>query len=45
MVVSTPGKLSLVFEPSDGSAKKNVEVFTFKGPGVALGMYNTDEVR
>ena len=44
MVVSKPGRFSLVFQPSDGSAKTDVEVFTFKGPGVALGMYNTDEV-
>jgi len=42
-VVKQPGKLSLVFKPADGSAATDIEVFNFKGPGVALGMYNTDE--
>jgi hypothetical protein len=32
------------FTPSDGSAKHEIEVFNFKAGGVALGMYNTDEV-
>jgi len=31
------------FTPSDGSEATNFEVFEFKGPGVMMGMYNTDE--
>lgn len=37
-----PGKLKLVYEPKDGE-KQEFEVFDFKGPGVAMGMYNVDE--
>jgi len=42
-VVKTPGKLQILFTPSDGSDAKTYEVYEFKGPGVALGMYNTDQ--
>jgi len=42
-VVKGPGKLTLSFAPSDGSAPQTFEVYNFKGPGVALGMYNTEE--
>lgn len=37
------GKLTLVYEPKDGGEKQEFEVFDFKGPGVAMGMYNIDE--
>jgi isocitrate dehydrogenase len=37
-----PGKLKLVYEPASGE-KQEFEVFDFKGPGVAMGMYNVDE--
>jgi len=37
-----PGKLKLVFEGSDGKVQE-VGVTEFKGPGVSLSMYNTDE--
>ncbi len=37
-----PGKLTLVYEPVNGE-KQTFEVFDFKGPGVAMGMYNVDE--
>ena len=37
------GKLTLVYEPKDGGDKQTFEVFDFKGPGVAMGMYNVDE--
>jgi isocitrate dehydrogenase len=43
IVVSKPGKLKLVFEPTDGSAGNTYEIFNFPAPGVAMGMYNTDE--
>jgi len=37
------GKLTITYTPEDGSAPQNFEVFNFKGDGVALAMYNTDE--
>jgi len=33
----------MTFTPADGSAATNLEVYQFKGPGVMLAMYNTDE--
>jgi isocitrate dehydrogenase len=36
------GKLTITFEP-EGGEKQSFEVFNFKGDGVALAMYNTDE--
>lgn len=41
--VPGPGKLTLTYAPADGSAPQVHEVFDFKGPGVAMGMYNVDE--
>ena len=35
------GKLTLQFQPADGSAPQVMDVHDFKGPGVALGMHNT----
>ena len=37
------GKLTIKFEPEDGAEVQSFEVFNFKGDGVALAMYNTDE--
>lgn len=42
-VISGKGKLTMTFTPEDGSAPQTFEVFDFKGGGVALSMYNTDE--
>lgn len=42
-VVGGKGKLTVRFEPEDGSAAQEFEVYDFKGGGVALAMYNTDE--
>ena len=42
-VVKGPGKLTMRFEPADGSAPTSYEVFQFPGGGVAMGMYNLDE--
>lgn len=42
-VAPGPGKLQMVYTPADGSAPTTLEVYNFKGPGVALSMYNTDE--
>jgi isocitrate dehydrogenase len=41
-VTKGPGKLTLTFEGTNGE-KISKEVFTFKGDGIALAMYNTDE--
>ncbi|KJH48512.1 putative isocitrate dehydrogenase, NADP-dependent [Dictyocaulus viviparus] len=42
-VVPGPGKLEIKFVPADGSAEIKHDVFNFKGPGVSLSMYNTDD--
>lgn len=42
-VFSGPGKLQLVFTPADGAAPQVHDVYDFKGAGVGLAMYNTDE--
>lgn len=41
IVVDKPGKLELVYTPTDGSGEKRLEVFNFPGAGVGLAMYNT----
>ncbi len=43
MVVKGKGKLTMTFTPEDGSPAQSFEVYNFKGDGVALSMYNTDE--
>ena len=40
MVVPGAGKLTMTFEPADGSEKITHEVFDFPAGGVAMGMYN-----
>lgn len=42
-VTKGKGKLTVSFTPEDGSAPQTFEVYNFKGDGVALTMYNTDE--
>lgn len=42
LVIKGPGKLELVFTPDSGD-KLTVEVYKYKGAGVGLAMYNTDE--
>jgi isocitrate dehydrogenase len=37
------GKLTMTFTPEDGGEVQNFEVFNFKGDGVGMAMYNTDE--
>lgn len=37
------GKLTITFSPEDGGDVQSFEVYNFKGDGVALAMYNTDE--
>lgn len=41
--VPGPGTLKLVYQPSDGGAVQEYEVFDFPAAGVAMGMYNLDE--
>ena len=42
-VVPGPGKLTMKFEPADGGAATEYEIFDFPDAGVAMGMYNLDE--
>ena len=44
-VAPGPGKLQLVYTPEGGSKPTVMDVYDFKGKGVAMSMYNTDEVR
>lgn len=43
LAIPGPGKCTLTWEAAEGSEKKSVEIFTFPGPGVVLGMYNLDD--
>jgi isocitrate dehydrogenase len=42
-VTKGKGKLTITFQPEDGSEPITHEVYNFDGDGVALAMYNTDE--
>ncbi|OIT33151.1 PREDICTED: isocitrate dehydrogenase [NADP]-like [Nicotiana attenuata] len=42
-IINGPGKLKMVFEPENGEAPTELDVYHFKGPGVALAMYNVDQ--
>jgi len=42
-VTKGKGKLTVTFTPEDGGEEQSFEVYNFKGDGVALAMYNTDE--
>jgi isocitrate dehydrogenase len=42
-VPKVPGTFTMTFTPEDGSDESKMEVYKFKGPGVMLSMYNTDE--
>ena len=37
------GKVLMTYVPKDGGEPVEMEIHDFKGPGVALGMFNTDE--
>lgn len=41
--IDKPGKLTLTFEPADGSPAETHEVFDFPAAGVGMAMYNLDE--
>ena len=42
-VTKGKGKLTITFTPEEGGTTQSFEVYNFKGDGVALAMYNTDE--
>ena len=42
-LIPGPGKLTMKFEPADGSETMEYEVFDFPGSGCAMGMYNLDD--
>lgn len=42
-VIKGKGKLTMTFTPEDGGEATVFQVYDFKGDGVALSMYNTDE--
>lgn len=43
VVIKGKGKLTMTFTPEDGSAPVTHEIYNYKGNGVAMGMYNTEE--
>ncbi|KAL0540846.1 hypothetical protein IC582_020863 [Cucumis melo] len=42
-VIPGPGKLKMVFVPENGETPRELEVYDFKGSGIALTMYNVDK--
>ncbi|XP_048230526.1 isocitrate dehydrogenase [NADP], chloroplastic/mitochondrial [Ricinus communis] len=42
-LIKGPGKLKMIFVPEDGNTPLELDVYDFKGPGVALAMYNVDQ--
>ncbi len=43
MVIKGPGKLTMTFQPADGSDAISHQVYDFPDGGVAMAMYNLDE--
>ena len=43
LVPREPGTFSMTFKPDSGAKATEIEVYKFKGPGVLMGMYNTDD--
>lgn len=42
-VIKGKGRLTMTFTPEDGGETQTFEVYNFKGDGVAMSMYNTDD--
>lgn len=42
-VAPGPGTFQIVYTPADGGEATTMQAYEFKGPGVLMGMYNTDE--
>jgi isocitrate dehydrogenase len=43
MKIPGAGRVTMVYTPADGAPVQTVDIFNFKGPGVAMGMHNTSE--
>lgn len=43
IVTDRPGKAELVFSPADGGDPQRCTIQEFKGPGILMGMYNTEK--
>ncbi len=43
IIIDRPGKLTLSFQPDDGSAVSEQEIYHFPSPGVAMAMYNLNK--
>ncbi|CAG8448966.1 23112_t:CDS:10 [Cetraspora pellucida] len=43
IIIDRPGKLKLLFEPSDDTNQQSELVYEFLSPGVSMAMFNTDE--
>jgi len=43
IIIDKPGKLKMIFEPSDGSSIIEKKIYQFEKPGIALSMYNLDQ--
>jgi isocitrate dehydrogenase len=43
IVVQKPGKAEIVFTPADGSEATRLTIKDFEGPGVVMGIHNTDK--
>jgi len=41
-IIDKPGKLKMIFDPTDGSKRIEKEIFNFESPGVAMSMFNID---
>lgn len=42
LVVDGPGTAEIVFTPAGGGAPRTVRIHEFRGPGVVMGMHNTE---
>ncbi len=43
LVVDRPGRAEIVFTPADGGGQQVVAIHDFTGPGVVMGMHNTEK--
>jgi isocitrate dehydrogenase len=43
LVVAMPGSAEIVFTPEDGSDRTTLKIHDFKGPGVIMGIHNTEK--
>ncbi|KAG1655402.1 hypothetical protein FOA52_016043 [Chlamydomonas sp. UWO 241] len=43
IAIPGPGKVTMTFTPDGGGAPVTYDIHDFEGPGVAMGMYNTEE--